>query len=98
MPDDRPVVVSSNPRMRPEDIARQTFGTVRRGYDPSEVRKFLEDVSREFALGVERDRELQRALAEAQHQAANPVLDEATLTSEKQGETTGLKRSAREGA
>ena len=44
------------------------------------------------------EQELRRALAEAEHRAANPVLDEATLTAALGQETARVLRSAHEAA
>jgi len=97
MADDRRMTISSS-RMHPDDVARHTFGTTRRGYDPGEVRAYLEAVAAEIALSAERERELRDLVAEAEHRAANPVLDEATLTAALGQETARVLRSAHDAA
>ena len=97
MPEER-LTISSSARVHPDEVARHTFGTTRRGFDPAEVRSFLEHVARELVAGAEREQELRRALAEAEHRAANPVLDEATLTAALGLETARVLRSAHEAA
>ncbi len=95
MPEER-LTISSSARVHPDEVARHTFGTTRRGFDPAEVRTFLEHVARELVAAADREQELRRALAEAERQAANPVLDEATLTSSLGLETARVLRSAHE--
>ncbi len=95
MPEER-LTISSSARVHPDEVARHTFGTVRRGFDPAEVRSFLEHVARELVAAADREQELRRALAEAERQAANPVLDEATLTASLGLETARVLRSAHE--
>jgi DivIVA domain-containing protein len=84
--------------MHPDEVARHTFGTTRRGFDPAEVRTFLEHVARELVAAADREQELRRAVAEAEHRAVNPVLDEATLTAALGLETARVLRSAHEAA
>ena len=59
---------------------------------------FLEHVAREMAAAADREQELRRAVAEAEHRAANPVLDEATLTAALGQETARVLRSAHDAA
>lgn len=76
-----------------------TFATVRKGgLDPQEVRVHLEAVAREMAHLEQRVRELQEHLSEAQHRAAHPVLDEATLASALGTQSAAILRSAHEEA
>jgi DivIVA domain-containing protein len=79
MSEDRPTISSS--RLTAVDVARHSFGTVRRGFDPHEVRSYLELVGRELQNWEQREQELRHELADAEERARNPVLDEATLTS-----------------
>src|ERR1700730_1006957 len=97
MPEER-VTISSSARMHPDEVARHTFGTTSRVFDPAEVRTFLEYVAREMVAGADREQELRRALADAEHRAVNPVLDEATLTAALGLETARVLRSAHEAA
>jgi DivIVA domain-containing protein len=81
MPDerpDRPPISSS--RLSATDIARHTFATVRRGFEPNEVRAYLELVARELQQWEQRDEQLREQVAAAEEAARHPVLDEATLT------------------
>ena len=97
MPTER-VTIGSTARLHPDEVARHTFGSTRRGFEPSEVRAFLKDIAREMAAAADREQELRRALAEAEHRAANPVLDEATLTASLGQETARVLRSAHDAA
>ena len=97
MSEDR-LTISSSARVHPDEVARHTFGTTRRGFDPAEVRSFLEYVARELVAAADREQELRRALAEAEHRAANPVLDDATLTGALGHETARVLRSAHDAA
>ncbi len=94
MPDDRRLTIASTGRLTADEVARRTFGTSRRGFDPAEVRAFLETVARDLHSAAEREEEMRVALADAEHRAANPVLDEATLTSSLGQETARVLRSA----
>ncbi len=97
MPEER-LSISSSARVHPDEVARHTFGTQRRGFDPAEVRSFLEHIARELVASADREQELRRALSEAENRAANPVLDESTLTAALGLETARVLRSAHEAA
>ncbi|MGA2521696.1 MAG: DivIVA domain-containing protein [Acidimicrobiales bacterium] len=97
MPEDR-LTISSTARTHPDEVARHTFGTARRGFDPAEVRSFLEHVARELMAAADREQELRRAVAEAEHRAAHPVLDDATLTAALGQETARVLQSAHDAA
>ncbi len=77
MPEDRLPISSS--RVTAVDVARHSFTTVRRGFEISEVRSYLEHVARELATWEQRYDDLRAQLAEAEEQAAHPVIDEGTL-------------------
>lgn len=96
MPEDRPTISSS--RITPVDVARHSFGSVRRGFDPQEVRSYLELVSREMRSWEQREHELREELAAAEERARHPVLDEATLTSALGEQSAQVLRRAHEEA
>ena len=98
MPEDRRLTISTSSRLHPDEVARHTFGTTRRGFDPAEVRVFLEQISHEMQAASEREQELRAAIDEAERRAANPVLDEATLTAALGQETARVLRSAHDAA
>ena len=50
--EDRPTISSS--RLGASDVARATFSPARRGYDPREVRSYLEQVARELSNAEQR--------------------------------------------
>ncbi len=90
--------ISSSSHLTPDDVARHTFGTVRRGFDPNEVRAYLESLAVSLRGVAERERQLLDELSEAEHRAAHPVLDEATLTAALGTETARVLHSAHEAA
>ena len=99
MPDDRRLTVLTSARTSPDDVARHTFATARRGFDPAEVRAYLETGGPRPATR----RPIVRSncatpLAEAEQRAANPVLDETTLTNALGQETARVLRSAQDAA
>jgi len=98
MPEDRRLTISSSSRLHPDEVARHTFGTARRGFDPAEVRVFLEQIAHEMQATADREQELRDAVEDAEHRAAHPVLDEATLTAALGQETARVLRSAHDAA
>jgi cell division initiation protein len=78
MPEDVQPISSS--RLVPTEVARHAFGTVRRGFDPQEVRAYLEVVARELNALDQHVQDLRRQLADAEERSLHPVFDEATLT------------------
>ncbi|HWF22505.1 MAG TPA: DivIVA domain-containing protein [Acidimicrobiales bacterium] len=94
MPEDHRLSISSSSSLSPDEVARHTFGTVRRGFDPGEVRTYLDYVADALRVAAEREIELRHQVAEAEHRAANPVLDEGTLTSALGQETARVLQSA----
>ncbi|HWW53145.1 MAG TPA: DivIVA domain-containing protein, partial [Acidimicrobiales bacterium] len=55
------VRIGSDGALSPDDVARRTFGTSRRGFDPSDVRGFLEAVAGELRRLHQRIEELEAA-------------------------------------
>src|SRR5262245_47252309 len=98
MADDRRILISSEPKLTADEIVRRTFATGFRGFEPSEVRAFLKRVGEDYESALQRERELRKALDQAEDRAAHPVLDEATLTAALGEETARVLRSAREAA
>ena len=96
MPEDHRLSISSSSSLSPDEVARHTFATVRRGFDPGEVRTYLDYVADALRVAAEREIELRHQVAEAEHRAANPVLDEGTLTSALGQETARVLQSAHE--
>ncbi len=88
----------SSSRIATGDIARHTFAIVRRGYDADEVRAYLQSVARSVGSLEEHEQELRTALADAEERAANPVVDEATLTASLGQHSAQILRHAHEEA
>jgi DivIVA domain-containing protein len=98
MAEDRTISISSSGQLGPEEVARKTFATARRGFDPIEVRAFLEEVSRALTAGQEREEEMRKEVADAEHRAAHPVLDDETLTTALGQETGRVLKVAHDAA
>src|SRR4051794_35622220 len=98
MAEDSRFVVTSEPTVSPDEVARQGFATTFRGFDPGEVRAFLQRVSAELTVARERERDLRRRLDDAERHPPLPPLDEATLTAALGEETARVLRSAHEAA
>jgi DivIVA domain-containing protein len=98
MPEQRRMTITSSPHLAPDDVARHTFASVRRGFDPAEVRDYLESIATGLRVYAERERELLAALAEAEERAANPVIDDTMLASAVGKETARVLQSAHDAA
>ncbi len=96
MPEERRMTITSSPHLAPDEVARHTFASVRRGFDPGEVRDYLESLAAGLRGLAEREREILQELAETEVRAANPVLDEPTLTEALGKETARVLHSAHE--
>ena len=98
MPEERRLTITSSPHLAPDDVARHTFASVRRGFDPTEVRDYLESLAAGLRGLTEREQELRDALAEAEERAANPVIDDTMLTTAVGKETARVLQSAHDAA
>jgi DivIVA domain-containing protein len=98
MPEERRMTISSSPHLAPDDVARHTFASVRRGFDPAEVRDYLESIANGLRAGAEREQELLAALADAEERAANPVIDDTMLTVAVGKETARVLQSGHDAA
>jgi DivIVA domain-containing protein len=87
MPDPRTIPISSHPNIDPDAIAGREFPVVWRGYDPESVQRFLVDVAQLVRVARARQQELSDRLADAERRAANPELDEATISAALGAET-----------
>ena len=96
MSDERPS--GSTPRVDAGDVARRAFGTVRRGFDPQEVRAYLELVAGALEHAVRREQELLAQVQEAEERARHPVIDESVLTSSLGQRSAAVLRGAHEEA
>ena len=78
--DPQVVSISSSTPVSPDEIARKSFPSSRRGVDGEAVRMFLGKVAAELRGALEREAILRERVIEAERRAEEPVLDEATLT------------------
>jgi len=90
--------LSARPSFLPDEISRREFATVFRGYDASEVRTFLNQLSEQAAEASDRLAEVSRSLAETEERVRNPELDEEMATKLLGDQTAQILRSAREAA
>jgi DivIVA domain-containing protein len=85
--------------MNPDDIARTTFTTGRKGYDPIEVKTFLVSVSNELRLARSQVLELEQELRVARQEAdRNREVDPSRLTALLGEETARVLDAARAAA
>lgn len=83
----------------PGAVAGATFATVRKGYDPAQVGRFLGEVAAELERLRQRERELEAELAVARAAAADiSRLDDAAVTALLGEETARVLSTAREAA
>lgn len=90
------MTITSSPLLAPDDVARHTFTTVRRGFDPKEVRAYLESLAHGLTSLSEREHQLLEDLSATERRAQNPVLDEATLVAALGQQTARVLHSAHE--
>jgi DivIVA domain-containing protein len=90
--------LSDLPDMSADLIAGRRFGQTWRGYDPDEVKLFLERVATQVRLLRERIEAADSARRDAEQRASHPQMDEAALMSAVGEETAGILRSARSAA
>jgi cell division septum initiation protein DivIVA len=88
----------SSSRISPTDISRSSFAIVRRGFDPREVRSFLEHIAIEMEQLEAKEVELRRAVADANERALHPVLDEEALTAALGSQSTQVLQAAHDQA
>jgi cell division septum initiation protein DivIVA len=100
MPEEPLVVsISSSTSLNPDEIARRSFPTARKGIDADAVRRYLESIADDVRSLLEREAQLRRRVADAERKASEPpVLDEATLTQAVGAETARVLQSANDAA
>jgi DivIVA domain-containing protein len=98
MPEERRMTITSSSHLAADDVARHTFASVRRGFDPAEVRDYLESIATGLRELADRENELKAELADAEARAANPVIDDTMLTSAVGRETARVLQSAHDAA
>lgn len=93
MADPRPITISSHPNLDPDAVAGRQFPVAWRGYDQESVHRFLVDVGQLLKQLRANQRELTERLADAERRAAEPELDEETLSAALGSETTASSTS-----
>jgi DivIVA domain-containing protein len=95
--DRRQRVISSTPRLSPDEIANRTFAKGVRGFAETEVRAFLKRVSEEIAAARAHEQDLESAIDALEEEVRQPrPLSEQELLDALGEETARLLRSARE--
>src|SRR5215510_5985885 len=95
--DRRQRVISSTPRLTPEDVANRAFASSFRGYAEPEVRAFLRRVAEDLTTADEREQQLLAAIDDLEAELRTPKpLDEHQLLDALGEETARLLRTARE--
>ena len=84
----------SSSRLSAAEVSRASFAVVRRGFDPHEVRSFLDYVGRELETWESREAEMRRLVAVAEERAANPVILESDLTAALGTQSAEILRTA----
>jgi DivIVA domain-containing protein len=80
-------------------VAQASFGSVRKGFDPSEVREFLGQVAAEMNRLRERERQLEQSLLESKDaQLGTERIDDSTATRLLGEEAAHILQAARESA
>ena len=96
--DPQVVSISSSTPLSPDEVARKSFPSARRGVDGEAVRIFLGKVAAELRGAIEREAVLRERVVEAERRAEDPVLDEATLTRAVGVETAKILWTAHDAA
>ncbi len=86
------------PHLDASEVARHSFGTVRRGFDPEEVRAYLAALAEALDRSARREQELVGQLHDAEERARHPVIDESVLTSSLGQRSAAVLRGAHEEA
>ncbi|MCL4449439.1 MAG: DivIVA domain-containing protein [Actinobacteria bacterium] len=98
MAEDRIVALSTKLTIDVEEIEQKEFPTVRRGFDPAQVRAFLSQVARQFAIVVKKEKETSEQLASLQRSFNAMPTDEDSLLEILGQEAAKILRSARDTA
>jgi DivIVA domain-containing protein len=88
----------SSSRLSASEVSRASFAVVRRGFEPREVRSYLDYVARELEAWEDREAEMRRMIAAAEQRAEHPVIDESTLTAALGAQSAEILRTAHEEA
>ena len=96
MAEDRSRISTS--RLSSSEVARASFTIVRRGFDPEEVRGFLDQVARELEALSAREADLRKVASAPPAPTPLPVLDEASLTAQLGHKSAEVLRAAHDEA
>lgn len=88
------ISISSSRNPDPDSIANREFPTVRRGYDPKVVKRFLAEVAQHLRSVRAHEADLLSRLAEAERKAQSPSYDEETLSAAVGSETARILHAA----
>ncbi|MGB9113193.1 MAG: DivIVA domain-containing protein, partial [Acidimicrobiales bacterium] len=88
------ISISSSRNPDPDSIASREFPTVRRGYDPAVVKRFLSDIAQHLRSQRAREADLVSRLTDAEHRAQSPSFDEETLSAAVGSETARILHAA----
>ncbi len=66
------MTITSSPHLVPDDVVRHTFASVRRGFDPAEVRDYLESIADGLRGLAERERELRAGAGRGRGSGGKP--------------------------
>ena len=66
------VSISSSTSLNPDEIARRSFPTARKGIDADAVRRYLESIADDVRSLLEREAQLRRRVADAERKASEP--------------------------
>ncbi len=92
---EEPQISISSPRNPdPDSIANREFPTVRRGYDPGVVKRFLSDIAQHLRTQRAREADLIARLTDAERKAQSPSFDEETLSAAVGSETARILHAA----
>jgi DivIVA domain-containing protein len=92
------ITISADDSLSADDVSRKTFPTVRRGFDPAEVRNFLHYVADSLRVASEHERDLASQVAEANARAESPEITDSMLARALGSETARVLQTAHEAA
>jgi DivIVA domain-containing protein len=92
------ITISADDSLSADDVSRKTFPTVRRGFDPAEVRNFLHYVADGLRVASEREHDLASQVTEANARAESPEITDSMLARALGSETARVLQTAHEAA
>jgi DivIVA domain-containing protein len=98
MSEESPIVIGLKSKLDPDEIKSKEFNISKRGFDPTEVKAYLEDLSRNIQILLRRERELEEKIQELGKQKGSLEIDEESLTEQLGIEAARILSSARQSA